>query len=415
MKARRFCGVVALGAAALSLTAVPGAAAPPEGVTYAGSADGQALGLSVFGQSVTLGKTHTEATSGAGAAAEGKGVFVVSGGAGETAATVSGADGTDGSADETCAGSLPAEVPGLGADLACSSSLVTVTGGDPTAQATARVGTLRVNPIAEILGTPLEDVLVGVEDGVTQLLDGLDALTDPIDDATGLGIGDTLDDAFAQLFGGADLVKVTLGTTNTTTVATGDTITTTCVAKGGRIDILDAEPVAGAVDPEPVASLIVGDATAEVVVSLSDATATPTVNPAIVTVVVPSLGLNQSIEGGQADIPLPDPLQSSISVGGGTTGETAEGQTFARASAVLIDLFNGEALQGGVELAIADCQAIAGAQVAPTTTTTTAAPVTTAAAAALPKTGGGASPLALGAAAGFAGLALVLLRRRPTL
>ena len=151
--------------------------------------------------------------------------------------------------------------------------------------------------------------------------------------------------------------------------------------------------------------MIVGDAGTSVKVDAATGEATPEVNPSLVTVVVPSLGINQAVAvGAPIEIPLPEPIGTSvITVAGGTTGTDEAGNTFARASAVRLDLLNGEALQGGIELSLADCLSVAGASVTVTPTTDTTVPLVTPPG--LPRTGGGSpNGLALASAVGFAAL-----------
>lgn len=407
MKSRRMIGIAALGAAAASMLLAPGAAAQTA-PTYAASADGQALGLLLFDNELTGGKTHAEIASTPEAKANGAGILNPLSPVGVTSAEVSGADGTEGSTEESCEGTLPA-IPGLAADLACSSSIATIAGGLPSSASTGRVGSITVNPVEPLLDTPLAEVVEGVEGGVEQIVDGLEPITGPIDEGTGLTTDATLRELIDALFNGADLVSLTIGETESTTAVVDNAATATCVAAGGRVDILDAPPLEG-VDPEPVASIIIGDASAKVVASLTGADPTFEVNPAIATVIVPSLGINVAVGPGDTiEIPLPEPLgTSTISVAGGTTGTTEDGQTFARASAVRLDLLNGEALMGGLELSLADCLAVAGAeaalpQAAPPEPETF-----------LPRTGGSTNALALAGAVAFAGLGLAWLRKSDT-
>jgi LPXTG-motif cell wall-anchored protein len=395
MNFRRMMGVAALGAAATGLVFVPGAGAQ-EGPDHSGLSTGEALNLSVFGEGLTLGSTLAELGPGTGTA-QGFGAATPLFEAGVTSAS----ETEPGSAEETCEGPLN-EIPGLSINLACSSSQVAI-GETSTAAATGRVGTVVVNPVAPILETPLSEVVAPVEDGVDQLLDGLAPVLGPVDEASDLGLEDTLGELFDRLFDGADLVTVTLGDTASNTTADGSSITTSCVAEGARIDVLSI------LDAPPLISVIVGQAGSEVVVDRATGTGTPTVTPALVTVEAPTLGpapitvpVGQTIE-----IPLPEPLGASrIVVADGTTGTNEDGSTFASANAVSIDLLNGEALMGGIELELAGCTSVAGATVA--AAPTTAAP----AAPQLPTTGSDdANTLALAGIVGLAGLGLALLRR----
>jgi hypothetical protein len=412
-RTRRLAGIAALAAASASVLVVPGASA--QTVEYGATSDGVGLELSLFGQGLTAGKAHSELTSAPQAAAEGAGIANPVSPAGATSASVEGADATNGSADETCdSDALPA-IPGLSIALACSSSIASIAGGNPSSAATGRVAGIEANPVGALLDTPLAEVVPPVQDGLDQLLGGLAPVLGPVGDGAGIDLEDTISDLLDSLLEGAPLATVTLGPTQSSTTVADGTVTAACTASGGRIDVLDPPPVAGGADLPPAISVIVGDATTSVVASTtSGEDPVATADPAIVTVVVPSLGINQPVGPGEnIEIPLPEPLgPSTISVAGGSTGTDDSGATFARASAVRLDLLNGEALMGGIELALADCLSVAGATITAAPTTTTAAPVAPAGPPLLARTGtDGPNGLALAASVGLAGLGLALLRR----
>lgn len=408
MRIRRLAGVAALVAAAGSLAAVPAASAG-DPVSYGAGSDGRALSLSLFGQELTVGDVHSAVGSAPTAEADGAGIANPLSPVGVTEAAVA-ADGEAVDTGQQCGGELP-EIPGLTLALACSSSAAGVTGGAPTATATAGViEPLEIDPVGAVLDTPLADVVDDVQQGVDPLLDGLGEVLGPLDDVTGLELDDTVNDLLDALLEGAPLATVTVGTTEVTSGA----ITTTCTANGARVDVLDLPPVVGAIDPPPVISVIVGEAGTAVSVDAATATATPVVEPSLVTVVVPSipaLADGLAVEVGQTiEIPLPEPLgTSTISVADGETGTTDEGQTFARANSVLLDLLPG--LEGGIRLSLAECASIAGAEIS--TTATTEPPATpTSEPTRLPRTGGtGADGWALAATIGFGSLGLLLVRR----
>lgn len=425
MKSRRLLGIAALGAAAASMMMVPGAHA--QEASYAGSSTGRAFALNVGPEGITLGQTTSGVDSTPTAEATGVGVLNPIANQGETEASVAGADGTAGSPDETCAGDLSElpEIPFLSADLACSTSEAAITGGLPTATATARAGSLVADPLGPVLGpildTPLGDVLDTVEESVVdEVVAGIDQVSDGIADNAGvdLGLGDTLGDLIDQLLNGAPLLGITLGSTESTTTVADGKVVTTCTAEGARIDILDPPPVEAtdelpAVDLPPVLSLIIGGAGTSVTADTATGIAEGTVSPALVRIEMPSSPALDGQEvgpGETVEIPLPDPFGTqTIAVAGPQTGQTDDGQTFARASAVRIHLLPTDDFQGGLELAFADCQSVGGATVAaPPTTTTTQPPL-------LPRTGAdGPNTLALASAIGFAGLGLALLRRTRT-
>ena len=399
MNVRRMMGVAALGAAATTLVFVPGAGAQ-EGPAYAGSSSGEALNLSVFGQGLTLGSTLAELSPGTGKAV-GTGLATPAFEAGATSAT----EAEPGSAEETCEGPID-QIPGVSIALACSSAQVAM-GETSTAAATGRVGSIVLNPVAPILETPLSEVVAPVADGVDQLLTGLEPVLGPIDEGTGLGVQDTLGELFDRLFSGADLATVTLGDTASTTSVDAVNVATSCVAEGARVDVLSI------LDAPPLISVIVGQAGSEVVVDRASGKGTPTVTPALVTIEAPTLSAEPvSVAPGQTiEIPLPEPFGSSfIRVADGTTGTNEDGSTFATANAVSIDLLNGEALQGGIELELAGCTSVASGAVTPVVPADPVEPQEQ-----LPTTGSDdTNTLALAGVVGLAGLGLALLRRSGT-
>lgn len=405
MDIRRLMGVVTLGAAATSLVFVPGAGAQaPE--SFSASSAGEALELSVLGQGLTLGTTLAEVDSTPKATARGSGVATPLFEAGATSAAVEGS-GEDGSPEQTCEVPLD-QVPLLRILLACSSSVASVTGGAPSAEATGSVGAITVNPVATLLETPLSQVVAPVEDGLGQLLDALAPVTGPVAETTGIDLESSLRDLLDALFSGADLVTVTIGDTEASTSVSAESINSECAADGARIDILDAAPVAG-VDAPPVISVIVGEAATSVVADRAGGEPVAEVDPSLVTVrsaLLPggevAVPIGQSIE-----IPLPEPFgTSTIGAAAGSTGVREDGASFATASAVTVHLLGGEALQGGIELNLAACSSTAGATPARLPTAPTTAPPS------LPTTGSdGPNGLALASALGLAGVGLGLLRR----
>jgi len=400
MDIRRMMGVAALGVAATSLAFVPGAGAQtPE--AYAGTSAGEALRLSVFGQELTVGATATQVDQTPAATAAGTGLATP---AFEAGATTADGAGDNGSAEQTCEGPID-QIPGLTINLACSSSLATLGAEGPAAAATGTVGAITANPLQPLLETPLSEVVGPVEDGLNQLLDALQPVTGPVGENTGIDLDSTVRELIANLFDGADLVSITLGDTASDTTTTAAAVTSECVAQGAQVDILGSEELG----LDPVISIVVGEASTSVVASRDGSEPVAEVDPALVTVRSPLLpGGEASVPVGQSiEIPIPEPIGTSvISAAAGTTGVDENGLTFATASAVSLDLLNGEAMQGGIELELAACTSAAG--VTPAVTPAPAAPAEPS----LPATGGeGPNTAALAATVGLAGLGLALLRR----
>lgn len=407
MNVRRLTGIAALGLGAATMVLVPSAAA--EEVTYGAASTGQALHLSVFGQDLTAGRAVSSITSDPSATANGAGIANPLSPVGITEASVEG-DGED-IAPENCEGSLP-EIPGLGLGLACSSSSATVVDGDPASSATGTVGGLSVAP-SSTLDTLLGDVTGEIQGGVDQLLDGLSDVFVGADEATGLDTQSTVEDLLATLLDEGTLANATIGDTKTTTETTAEAVTTTCAAEGASVNLID---VPG--DVAPVATITVGESSTAVTVDRATGEATTAVNPAIVHVSAPTLGIDVGVEVGQTvDIPLPEPLgMSRVIVADGAEGTDDEGNTTATASAVRIELLTSEALMGGITLALADCASVAGLTItedpAPKLDPTPEPAPEPEPEPALPKTGGsGLNGWAVGAAVLLSGLGIGLLRR----
>jgi LPXTG-motif cell wall-anchored protein len=430
MKTRRFMGVAALGAVAASLLLAPAAHAQQQPtVTYGAGSDGRALAINLFGQGLTAGMTHTEASSnregidGPVAVATGAGIANPVSPVGQSAAGApDGAlpEGMTATEGEQCAGALPAELAqlGLAADFACSTSSAALTDGSPSASSTSRVASLQLNPVNAINQTPLAEVVEGLEtEAIDPLLEGLAPVFQGIDEGTGLTTEDTLNDLFELLLNGAPLATVTVGATASTTTATAAQVVTECTAEGARIDVLDPAGVEGVegidADAPPVLSVIVGNASTSITTDLTTGQATAAATPALATIIAPLLGPeNQRIDvgpGGAQTIPLPAPFGNVIVSAAGTTeGQTEDGATTIQASAVRVHLFEGsEDLMNGIEVAFADCASVAGA------TVTAAVPeLAREDPPALPRTGSESTDgLALAAVIGIAGLGVTVLRR----
>jgi len=135
----------------------------------------------------------------------------------------------------------------------------------------------------------------------------------------------------------------------------------------------------------------------------------------VVDSVLPSSELEVVESPRTIDIPLPEPLgTSTISITDGVRGTDEQGHSFASADSVSLDLLNGEALMGGIELNVAQCSSRAGA-IAQAVQTPAAPPsqTPTAAAPMLPTTGSDDDrTLAIAATLAVAGAGLALVRRR---
>jgi LPXTG-motif cell wall-anchored protein len=409
---RKTLGFAALATATLSVAVVPAAgaqeASPGGAPAYEATSSGQALELSLFGQGLIVGEGSSRVAPGE-SAADGFALATPVFDGGVSSAVVQGT-GSDGSSEPVCVQGFD-QIPGLSLAFACSSSQVDVSETEASATSASTAGRIVLNPVAPLLETPLSMVVEPLQGGLQTLVGALEPVLGPIRDASGLDLQDTVGDLLDALLDGGDLVAIALGDSTTTSSLEGSMLSTTCAAEGTRIDVLDL-PAVGGEDPPPVISVVLGDVSTRVDVDTTTGTGTPVANPSGVTIVVPSLGLDQPLALGQTiDIPLPEPLgTSTISVTDGVRGTDEQGRSFATADSVRLDLLNGEALMGGIELNVAQCSSLAGAvaQPAPEQPAPEAPAAPT-----LPVTGGEDDrSLALAATLALAGAGLALVRRR---
>lgn len=411
---RRTAALVAL--AALAAAVASGAAAPTAGAqeaspAYEASSSAGALELSLFGQRLVVGQGSTRLSPGE-SGADGLAIAspVFDGGA--SSAVVQGA-GTDGSPRPECVQGFD-QLPGLSIEFACTASLVQADGAGAQATSASTAGRLVLDPVDPLLQTPLSVVVDPLQGGLQTLVGALEPVLGPIDDASGLGLHDTVGDLLDALLDGGDLVAVALGDSSTSTALEGGLLSSSCSAEGTRIDVLDL-PAVGGEDPPPVISVILGDVSTRVDVDTATGAATPVANPAGVTIVVPPLGLDQPLALGQTiEIPLPEPLgTSTVSITDGIRGEDEQGRSFATAESVSIELLDGEALMGGIELEVARCTSRAGAIVPQVEETAAPGALAAAPTPVLPTTGAEQDrTLAVAVTFALAGAVLALVRRR---
>ncbi|CAN5704275.1 hypothetical protein BH24ACT3_BH24ACT3_11580 [soil metagenome] len=274
----------------------------------------------------------------------GAGALVIpAGGAGQTTAAVDADGEVAGSADETCESAplsdLTAQLPLLGLDLACSSSLAVIEGGNPGAVSTARVGTLTVASTNDLLGgTPLEGVVGQIQEGLAPILGMLPAEI-PVDvDGLVAELTEAIED-------GGNLLTIEIGPTASAVDTTPEAVSAAAGAEGATIKVLERNLL----DLEPVLTINIGEAAATASVNRTDGTTAATFDPSLVRIAIASdiallLGIPDdqrviTVPIGQTiDIPLPAPLTSRIVAANGATAEEA-GSATASASAVRLDLF----------------------------------------------------------------------------
>jgi hypothetical protein len=345
----RRCVVIALtGLVAGAFGTGHASADTPE--TYVGSASGTALELSVLGQGLTLGHATATADSGSKASAQGAGVLKPAVEPSQSKADASG--GTVASQPDRCATPpLPAQLAAvLNVGLACSSASADTQNNTPKASASGTVAKIDVGANTVLtqlpITQPIEEALEGI---LGQLPDQLDPVTNTV--------GQVLD---GVLHTQTLAVKVGASTADVTTTA--GAVTATSTAAGGQIDILPQ----GGLNGKPLASIVVGSAKATATYDRAAGKATPSVDPAIVRVVINTPLLQQEIPvapGQDITILAGTPLESRIVAGSGKATTNPDGSVTAVADAVRLELLKG--LNGGVVLGIGHAEA--GAAGAPAT------------------------------------------------
>ena len=352
----RSIAVVATMVAVFVLVAPAVASANTTVSTYHAKADATALNLQLFGQGLTLGLTHADVASDPKASGRGVGALLP----GPTAVTEEKYDATadgdnEGTANPPVCGpiSLPANFPVVSLSTACADATAAIGGGLPTSTADGVVATADVNanqvltPLGDQVNAPVGDLLAGLQDVFKAVKDNanIDAQT-------------LLDQIIAAITTDGDLVQITLGPARSTSSATGDTVSAGAFAQGAVIKVLPRTSL----ELDPVITIEVGASSNTVDVDRTTGDATVHFDPALVRVtladdIATALGLqaNNPIEiapGQSQCLGLPAPLDSCITVAGGTQGKTDEGGTHAEAAGVSLHLLTG--VQDGIRLDLAN-------------------------------------------------------------
>ena len=204
--------------------------------------------------------------------------------------------------------------------------------------------------------TPLGDQ---VNQPVGQLLGGLQDVFKAVKDNANIDANSLVDQIIAAITTDGDLVQITLGPARSTSGATGDTVSAGAFAQGAVIKVL---PRTG-LHLDPVVTIEVGASSNTVDVNRVTGEATVHFDPAIVRVTfaddiatalnIPPANNPITVAPGQSRcLGLPAPLDSCITVAGGTQGKTDEGGTHAEAAGVSLHLLTG--VQDGVRLDLAN-------------------------------------------------------------
>lgn len=348
-----------------ALLAAPASADQAESFVATGLA--RALNLRVLGISATVGASGIEMNSSPLAKANGAGVLLSPNTVSQ--AQASGPGVTD-APPKACLLNLP--LAGL-VDIAaaCGEAKVDTANGIPQAFGQGTVAAVDVggqqvlallDPVIALLDPVLNQVLNTAQGIVGPVLGGLQlpvlGQLVGLDPGTGL-VSDLLD----RLSDVTDLATIRLGNSTVTGATTADKVTANATAQGGQIDLLPGLALGG----DPLLSIVIGSSRATAVFDRTGANAgssTPSFDAAIATV---KLGL-PFLGGTVTEIPLKlgqpltllagTPLESTISLGAGTTEKKADGSAVAVADGVSLHLLKG--ISGGILLELAHAEAAVG-------------------------------------------------------
>ncbi|MHB1447324.1 MAG: hypothetical protein ACYCTI_09990 [Acidimicrobiales bacterium] len=333
-----------------------GAAGTPE--VFAGSASGTALKLSIAGQSLTAGISSAQVASNLTAVASAVGQLAPIAATAQQQASVKGNGQVQAPAEECgtpALPSLPAPFPGLTAGLACSSVIAGVKDGQPTAMARGTVADITANAAATFT-TVLQPVLAPVQ----QIFGELHKIAPGLDPATSTVT------QLLNVLQNSQTLGLHLGESSSMVQTLAGKVTALNIASGGEVDILG-------IGGSPVAKIVIGSSQAEAVYDRATGKATPSFNPALVTVTInplPATGLaaqTLTVAPGQSlTILQGTPLQSTITVADGSSTVNKDGSVTAVADGVSLDLLQGlgasspTATNGGIDLALAESTASVG-------------------------------------------------------
>ena len=352
-----------------ALLAAPASAAQPESFVATGLA--RALNLRVLGISATIGASGMEMNSSPLAKANGAGVLL-SGAPATSQTQARGAGITDGPRQACLLGPLSL-VALVDIAAACGEARADTVNGIPQAFGKGTVASVDIGgqqvlallaPVLGLLEPVLGQVLTVAQGVVGPVLGGLQLPV--LGQLVGLDPGTSLvSDLIDRLANVTDLATVRLGESTVTGSTTADKVMARAVAKGGQIDVLPGLALGGS----PLLSIKVGSAQATAVYDRTGANAgssTPSFDAAIATV---TLGL-PILGGTVTEIPIKlgqpltllagTPLESTISLGAGTTEKKADGSVVAVADGVSLHLLKG--ISGGILLELAHAEAAVGGQ-----------------------------------------------------
>ncbi|HEX2275402.1 MAG TPA: hypothetical protein VHG90_16180 [Acidimicrobiales bacterium] len=357
MKNVRRLGAASLAAVLLgAFFVVPGPASADTPEVFAGTANARALNLSVLGIRLTIGASNALANSSPTAKASGAGVLLIPGTS--TSAEANGPNVSQ-SPPKMCAINLPIEGI-LSLSAACSESSASTTNNAPTANSVASVAAIDVGVVGLVtdLLKPITDPLVPVADQTVGQVTGLlqPVLGSSLEPLLG-GLGIEADDPVSSLLEALDdatnLAQIRLGTSTSNVTTTAQKVAAVGSAQAGQVDVLPGLAVGDA----PLISIVIGSARAVAEYDRGTGTATPSFDPALLTLRV--LGLTVPVAFGSPVTLFPGTvLESTIALGAGRTVRNPDGTVAAVADGVKLELLKG--LSGGIVLELAHAEAAAG-------------------------------------------------------
>ena len=369
---RRMVAVaVASTVVAAFMAVVPANAADDDSVTtttpeaFIATASSQGLQLSLLGTDLTIGASNALIDSSVKAQAAGAGVLLVGGTVAEALVT-----GVDKALDPApaCVLNLPLGLLNLAA--ACGDAAVSTAGGLPNAigaggVASVEVGISLLNNLIDQLAGVLDQTVASVVDPLLNNL--LGGLLDPLLGALNLTTDSLVSDLLEGLQRATGVLNIRLGTSTSKGITDATKVRSEGKAEGAVIELLPGLSPLGA----PLATITVGAASASVDVTRPAASqsgpvtavATPSFQAALVEVLLglPLLGNVTRIPiglGAPLTLLAGTPLETTITLGGGTTADGPNGSKVAVADGVRIEALKG--LNGGIVLGLAHAEAAGG-------------------------------------------------------
>lgn len=353
------------------LAAVPAGADTTEKVVtkpeaFVASASALGLDINLFGNHLTVGASTAGIDSTPNAQAQGAGVAIIAGTVAKAQAL--GADKAQ-NPPSACVVNLPL-LGLLTAALACGQAAAATTNGLPQATASGSVaeidlGGSLLTPLLDAVGQLLGNTIGAVVTPLTNLLGGL---LNPLLGSLNLNLQSTVQQLLDGLKRVTGLLTIKAGDSTAQATTSASKVNAQSKGQGAEIQLLPGLSAVGA----PLATITVGDAHASVDVTRAApnednnqvaAVATPSFDAALVRV---KLGI--PLLGNITDIPIGlgspltllagTPLESTISIGAGSTGDKPDGGKFAVADGVSIDLLKG--LNGGIGIHLAHAEASGG-------------------------------------------------------